>query len=169
MRTRQLSALALVLGALIGLGLYSISSVRATKQEPVKKDLIKKVPEIKSCVSTIEVLKAEIKDQIVEVEVKNIGEIGMTAIALTSAKGREAHTNSLSADFDESKTPIIVLQPEMTTILKMEVANIFKGFPLTISAVMYADGTDEGCTTSLQTLRKLKANDEARARGEHPQ
>lgn len=167
MQIRKQYVLAVLLGMSIGVALYAISLARAksVKQDPPsKKELITSVPEVFSCVKSIRVINKAIRnagtsDAIVEVEVENTGELGIIAISLESHKGRETYSE-IRNTFEADET-LAIIEPHKTATLTMPVANVYIHVPLQIGSVVYVDGTDEGCRSSLKRMRDTKVSHEA--------
>lgn len=167
MQTRQLSALAIALGVLVGLGLYSIGSVRATKQDPVKQDLITEVPDIKSCVTSIKVIKAKIMqpdraNAALVIELENNSDIGIVAISIESKTERETYSEIKNTFGTE--VPLAVIEPHSIHIVRLPLSNIRPGALIEIGSVMYMDGTEEGCQSSLESMRESKLSHENKAK-----
>jgi hypothetical protein len=167
MQSRKQSFFAILLGMSIGIALFTIGYARtkhAKQDPPQQKELITSVPEIISCVKNIKVINKEIKnagrpDATIEVEVENTCDLGIIAISLESAKGRETY-GVLSSTF-EADEPIAIIKPHDTYILTIAASNVFPDVPLQIGSIMYIDGTAEGCSTSLKNMRDSKAMHEA--------
>lgn len=167
MHTHRQYVLAVTLGVSIGLALYAISYAQiqhANQDPPRKKEVITSVPEVVSCVKNIKVLNKGFKDAgspgaTIAVEVENTSEVDIIAISMESIKGKESY-GVLTSSF-EADEPLAVIKPHSTATLTMEVANVFTHVPLQIGSVMYADGTQEGCASSLKNMRDSKAMHEA--------
>jgi hypothetical protein len=167
MQTRHLIALTLTLGVLIGLVFYSISLVGATNQEPVKKELIKNVPEIKSCVSSIRVISAKIKNPerpnaALVVELENTSDIGIIAISIDSKTEKE--TYSVIRNTFGSDKPLAIIEPHSADSVRLELANIRPGAQIEIGSVTYMDGTEEGCSASVESMHQSKLSHEKEAK-----
>jgi len=147
---------------------------KSAKPEPnQKKEVIEVLPEIISCVPSIRIVKAEIKNAkkenaAVEIEIENMSEIGLVAISLDSTKGGVSYSQTKST-FD-SDSPLVIAEPHKTVTLKMEVSNLFPGVPLRIGSVMFANGEEEGCEASIKEMRETRAEHKAQkaAAGKEP-
>ncbi|HJR07720.1 MAG TPA: hypothetical protein VJ842_10700 [Pyrinomonadaceae bacterium] len=168
MHTHKQYVLAVTLGVSIGLALYAISYAQiqhANQDSPQKKEVVTSVPEVVSCVKNIKVLNKGFKDAgspsaTITVEVENTSEVDIIAISMESIKGKESY-GVLTSSF-ESDEQLAVIKPHSTATLTMEVSNAFPHVPLQIGSVMYADGTQEGCASSLKNMRDSKAMHEAK-------
>lgn len=162
MQTRTLNVLFILLGVTLALAVWGVGWSRAKRagQDAVpKKEITISVPEIVSCVNNIRVVKAEIKnpgtpDATAVVEVENTADIGIIAIAMEAAKGRETYGVTHGISFAINKEPMVVIAPHHTDTLTMAIR--FPNTPIQIGGIMYADGTEEGCDSALQTLHELK-------------
>jgi len=164
MKSSKQYVLFILFGILIAAGLYSFNSVRAKiRKQEAKQQAPASVPKVLSCVKGIQIVRSEIEnagrpDASLAVEVKNITETGIVAIAMESTNGKEAYTVTLRSSFQGN--PRAVIESRETGTLRMEVGNIFPNALLRIGGVIYSDGTEEGCGSSLQTLHELKKEDE---------
>jgi hypothetical protein len=176
MKTRTQNFLFILFGLLIGLTVFVASSARAKRaQQDItqKKGSIASVPEIASCVSNIRVVKTEITnaespDAYLTIEVENTSDVGITAIAIETAKGPGKY-QVIRSGFGADKEPLIVIKPHGTNTLIMAVTNVYRGVPLLIGSVMYADGTEEGCGSSLKTVHQVKERELLKKKEATPQ
>lgn len=160
MQTRTQNVLFILLGVVIALTIWCVSWGRTKGAGQVAAQNKRAVPEIVSCVKNIRVVKAELQnpgttDEAVAVEVENTTAIGIIAISIESEQGPENYTVVHSA-FQANAAPTVVLAPQQTDTLLMAV--MFPNAPVRIGAVLYADGTEEGCAPSLKMLREAKAD-----------
>jgi hypothetical protein len=119
------------------------------------------MPEIKSCVEHLKVVKGKLKTrddgtQVAILELENTGYVGVTAFSVETVSGKEKHTITKSA-FSPDKAPLIIIPPQAKK--SIELANLSANSPIRIATVMFADGTEEGCESSLQTMRLVKDRD----------
>lgn len=165
MQFRRQNVLFILLGVLIGLTVFVASSGRNRRAQQgtfEKKEIITAVPEIVNCVSHIRVLTAEITtdrpDGYVTIMVENTSDVGIIAISIESKKGKEGYSvieNTFGTD-----EPLVIIEPHSIHKLRMEVSNIRPGLPIQIGAVVFADGTEEGCTSSLESMHETKSRHE---------
>jgi len=66
---------------------------------------------------------------------------------------------------DEEK-PIVVIQPHGTTTMRMNFGEMTPGAPLVVSAVTYADHTEEGDQASLNRMHRLREHDRIQRKAE---
>lgn len=156
MLSKKQLLLFVVTGVSIGSIAYALTPRNKTpKQDPVEqREIITTVPQIISCPKKLKVIKAEIKDEQVLVDVENTSDVGVIAVSMTTAKGRSAYTVTLRDSFKHPGDPVSVIKPHEIVALTMEVSNVFPGVPLTIDGVLYADGTEDGC--DLKLLHKTR-------------
>lgn len=91
---------------------------------------------------------------LVAVEVENTSDVGIIAISLDSVLDKIEYIVRKSSFGAE--TPIVIIEPHNTHTLTIEASNISPGAHLQIGSVTYADGTEEGCATSLELMRASK-------------
>lgn len=175
MNRRTQKAVFIFLGVSIGIALYGITSgwTKHVSQNPsTQKEKATLIPEVVSCVKNIRVVKAEIQnpqteDATIVVQVENTSELGIIAISLESGKGGKGYA-VLESTF-EADEPIVIIEPHATRILTMEVNNIHPRAPLQIGSVMYVDGTEEGCDSSIKRMHETKTMHESqRAKRKEP-
>lgn len=158
--------LAVLVGVCIGAGLYAISIAKAW---PMNQDSSgqtvthKSPPEVVSCAKNIKILKRTINDvgtpqASVTVEVENTSDLEIIAVSLESKKGKDTFT-VLASTF-EADEPMPLIKPHETFILTMGLSNVSPNVALQIGSVMYLDGTEEGCESSLKTMRISKTHHE---------
>jgi len=158
--------LAILVGVGIGVSLYLIPFTKAWPVNQISSQpraTITSAPEVVSCVKTIRVIETTIKDvgtphATVTVEVENTSDLGIIAVSLESTKGKDTYT-VLTSTF-EADEPTPVIKPHETHTLSMGLSNVFSEVPLKIGSVVYVDGTEEGCESSLKTMRNSKTQHE---------
>jgi hypothetical protein len=163
--TRQ-TALPILLGIVAGVSLSTLNSVRAylAVQDDLQHQIVV-IPEVVSCVERISVVKKGYFDEakkLIAVEVKNDSDKGIIAISLSSKGTKHSYTVTLRTSFEVGAEQQVVLAPQKTAVLRIEVANINKDRPLEIGAVMYADGTAEGCKYFLDLLKEIQLEERTR-------
>ena len=62
----------------------------------------------------------------------------------------------------DQEHPIVVIEPYGTTIVEMAFSAMTPGAPLVVSAVTYADGSEEGNPASLDIMHRIRAHDRAK-------
>lgn len=162
MKTRTQKLFIILIGISVGVVVFGITSIarRRSRQEdsPQKREIVTTLPEIVSCVKKITVVKAELAhsgtpDAAVVLELENNAEVGITAIALATTQERETYEITHSASFNDDGVPKIVIAPHSTSTITMAV--LFPHASIQIGGVLYSDGTEEGCKSSLKTLHQM--------------
>lgn len=97
----------------------------------------------------------------VAVEIKNNSDKEVMAVDLVCGDGAVTK-NGLT----DEENPITVIKPYGTVIVEMTFSEMTFGAPLVVSAVTYADGTEEGDEHSLRIMHKIRDRDRARLRAE---
>lgn len=141
----------------------SIGVVSKSRQQ---KERVYALPQIYSKVKDLEVINATIIDAKtpaarVQLEIWNHSSQAVMSIDLVSGDG--AMTQNAFTDGEHS---VPVIEPYGTTKMEMSFANMTPGAPLVVSAVTYADGTEEGEAESLKMMHKSRERDKARIRSE---
>ncbi len=92
----------------------------------------------------------------VEVEIKNNSKKDVMAVDLVCGDGGITR-NGLT----DEEHPIVVMRPNETTTIRMDFSEMTFGAPLVVSAVTYADGTEEGDKKSLKLMHLAREHDRA--------
>jgi len=82
-------------------------------------------------------------------------------IQVDLACGEGGITRSGINDMHGEEDPIVVIQPGGTTTITMNFGEMTAGMPLVVSAVTYADLTEEGDQSSLKAMHSARAHDKA--------
>jgi hypothetical protein len=153
-----LAALAITLGSLIAFVAFS------KKLEAQRK--VTTPPPAYSKIKDIEVVGAKLINEGtpaagVAVEVRNNSSKAVTAIDLVCGDGAVTK-NGLT----DEQNPLVVIEPFKTTTIEMSFSEMTADAPLVISAVTYADGTEEGDAKSLGIMHKIREHDRQRLQKE---
>ena len=152
-RSRMLFSTAAAL-ALCLAGIVVLS--KSTQQ----KARVNKMPVIFSRVKRLEVVKASIIDTPaagVRLEILNNSPLAVMAVDVVAGEGAITK-NGLT----DQEHPIVVIEPYGTTIVEMAFSAMTPGAPLVVSAVTYADGSEEGDSASLDIMHRIRAHDRAK-------
>jgi hypothetical protein len=152
------------LGIAFGVSLWFCYLVGPTKasQEPQvsRRPILSKLPPIKSCVEHVKVVKAELVNQgdsqVASLELENTAYIGVTSVSIDTIVGK-ANAAVVKSAFSPDKEPLVIIPPGKT--ITMTIGNLSENSRIRIGSVLFSDGTEEGCRTSLETMRKLKESD----------
>ncbi|MCU1267645.1 MAG: hypothetical protein JWM21_3963 [Acidobacteria bacterium] len=162
LKTRSQKLLIILCGVVVGVVVFAITSIarrRSEQNTPAqKRETVTSVPQIVTCVKRLTIVKAELlqsgtPDAALVVELKNEAEVGITAIVLSTTRDRETYEITRSASFSEDGNPKTVIEPHSSG--KMTMALPFPQASIQIGGVLYSDGTEEGCKSSLKTLHGM--------------
>ena len=177
MWTRKQNLFFIVLGALIALAAFVISSGRA--KQPAKapqqnRGSVTSVPKVVCDLTNIIVKEVSIRNEgapeaTVVVKVENNSEIGIVAIGMESTNGEESSGVSLRSSFEGDREPTIVIKPHEVGVLEMPLANVFPDAGVEIGSVIYADGTEKGEARQLKIFHDLKNHEKSAKKMESPQ
>lgn len=152
-------ALAFLLIATIA-GAVVFSKVQQSKSR------VNTMPRVLSKIKNLQVISATVINPDtpaagVAIEIRNNSELAVMAVDLVSGEG--AITKNGLSDEDH---PIVVIPPHGTTIVEMTFGEMTPGAPLVVSAVTYADGTEEGEEEPLRIMHKIREHDKAKMKTE---
>lgn len=155
--------LAILVGVCLGVGLFVITVAQAWPLKNSSRQQGAITPEVVSCVKTIRVVKRTINDAgtphaSVVVKVENMSDLGIIAVSLESKHGKDTYT-VLASTF-EADEPTALIKPHETFSLTMALSSTVPNVPLQIGSVIYLDGTEDGCESSLKTMRNSKTHHE---------
>jgi hypothetical protein len=134
---------------------------QAPKKQWPKEPRVTSMPQVFSKVKNLEVVKAWIEDQDtavpnVAVEIRNNSNKDVMAVDLVCGEGGITRSG-----LTDEEHPIVVMEPHGTTTIRMNFSSMTFGAPLVVSAVTYADGTEEGEEASLRAMHIARAHDRA--------
>ncbi|MFY9619028.1 MAG: hypothetical protein WAM70_17000 [Pyrinomonadaceae bacterium] len=129
----------------------------ASQEKAPKRPFLTELPKIKNCTEHIKLIKAELVDrggsQVAVLEVENEAYVGVVSISVEQLANRERHS-VVPSGFTPDQPPQIVIAPgERMTIT---LGYLSPKAPIRIGGVIFADGTEEGCDSSLKSMRELK-------------
>ena len=161
---RKTLILPVLVGVCLAVGVYTLKSTRARQNTATdqSKQPVLYTQGVTSCAKDIRVIKAEVIDvgtpsSRIEVQVENLSDRGIIAISLEATNGISSYTTTKRSSFKKGM-PVVVIKPHETETLTM--TSPFGDVPLQIGGVLYQDGTEEGCTSSLKTLHEVKESEE---------
>jgi hypothetical protein len=94
--------------------------------------------------------------QAAALELENTAYIGIVSITIDQIANKSKNGVTASG-FTPDKPPIVVIEPGARKTLTL--GSLDETSPIRIGAVMFSDGTEEGCGSSLKTMRELKTHD----------
>lgn len=155
-----LSASILIGAMVVSAGVFSAKTQQPRKQWP-KEPRVTSMPQVFSKVKTLEVVNAWIRDPSsphagVAIEIRNNSNKDVMAVDLVCGEGGITRSG-----LTDEENPIVVIKPHETTTMFMNFGAMTFGAPLVVSAVTYADGTEEGEEASLKSMHSQRAHDRA--------
>ena len=158
MRLRSNILLSVIAGLSIGVGTwFALLRPASGASQDNKRPVLSQLPPIKSCVQHIKVVKAELVNQgdsqAAVLELENEAFVGVVSISVEQIS-HNGKNSVVSSAFQPDKPPLVVIPPgdKKTLIL----GNLESKSVIRIGGVMFSDGTEEGCESSLKAMRKLK-------------
>src|SRR5205807_1161801 len=153
MKTMMFVAIGVCIGSVVWFGL--LGRAQGSQDNPAHQRL-STLPPIKNCTEHIKLIKAELvyqgESQVAALEVENEAYVGVTSISIEQIVNRERHS-IVPSGFTPDQPPQIVIPPGGRQTITL--GNLGKA-PIRIGAVMFADGTEEGCQSSLKSIHELK-------------
>ena len=162
MTIRRLISILVVVGAVASI----LVSVVLSKRQETQRLKVKSVPPAYSKIKDLEVVSVKAVNEGtpaagVAVEIRNNSHKEVMAVDLVCGEGAITK-NGLT----DEENPIVVIKPYGTTTIEMTFGEMSFGAPLVVSAVTYADGTEEGDEQSLRIMHKMRDRDRAKLRAE---
>jgi hypothetical protein len=150
----------LIAASLMSAAAFSAKRQQSKKQWP-KEPRVASMPPVFSKVKNLEVAGSWIEDPgtpaiRAAVEIRNNSDKDVMAVDLVSGEGGIT-LNGL----DDEEHPIVVIKPHDTITMEMPFGAMTFGAPLVVSAVTYADGTEEGEEGSLRAMHLERAHNRA--------
>lgn len=160
MQTRKILAVSMVfgisLGAAVWFGLLR-DAVSASQEKRPARPFLTQLPKIKSCVEHVKVVDAQLVDQagsqVLVVELENQAFIDVVSVSVEQLY-RGGKDSVVSSGFSPDSPPSAVILPGQRR--KMTVANLHSQSLIRIAGVMFSDGTEEGCESSLRDMREVR-------------
>jgi len=150
----------LISASLIGAGVLSAKRQQPTKQEETQ-PRVSSMPPVFSKVKKMEIVRTWIVDPGtaaagVEIEIRNNSNKDVMAVDLVCGEGAITQ-NGLT----DEEHPAVVIKAGGTTTIRMNFGAMTFGAPLVVSAVTYADRTEEGDERSLRAMHLGREHDRA--------
>lgn len=141
----------------------SLTRSNASKSLPIKNGQEKQpqtvatLPLIVSNVKDIEVVKATLKnkgtpDAVASIELKNKSNKAILAVSVETGRPDEAYGVTVNGFSEGDEAPEAVIQPHGFLMVEFSLYNIKPGDPIRVSGVVYADGSEDGEKTALETI-----------------
>jgi hypothetical protein len=149
-------AIGLCIGLVVWFAFLGRTAARAS-QEKSQRPALSKLPEIKSCLQHVKLVKAELVNQgdaqVAVLELENQAYVGVISISVETIVDKSKNS-VVECGFSPDKAPLIIIPPhEKRTI---QIGNLAANSPIRVGAVMFSDGTEEGCDSSVKTMREIK-------------
>lgn len=156
-RSSVLLAVALVFIASLTFGVYSAKKQQPASQQqnPPTKEWLFSIPEVRSTVKELEIVNVRIvrsNTDMPAVAFDVLNKAGRPVMALRIACGNSA----ISQDgLEDEEHPKVIIEPYGT--LNAEMAGELRpGVPIVITSATFQGGTEEGDSTSLEIMRKIR-------------
>jgi hypothetical protein len=158
----------LIAACVVSAGVFSARRQQPKKQWP-KEPRVTSMPQIYSKVKNLEVIRAWIVGQDTDspaasVEIRNNSDKDVVAVDLVCGEGGITRNG-----LHDEEHPVVVIKAHGTTIMEMGFGAMTFGAPLVVSAVTYADGTEEGDESSLKLMHKMRELDRERLKQQRNQ
>ena len=169
-KTKYLLAIGIAILAVISAVAFTKSNrtnlPALSKDRQEKSQTVDTLPLIISQVTGIEVVKATLKNPgtanpIAVLELKNKSKKAVIAVTVEIGEPEEAGGITRSGFKEGDEPPSVVMEPKATTTIELPLNNAKPGEPIRVSGVMYADGSEEGETTALETMHTQKEHDKS--------
>ncbi|MGZ5435854.1 MAG: hypothetical protein ACXWID_04465 [Pyrinomonadaceae bacterium] len=129
----------------------------ASQEKAPKRPLLTELPKIKNCTQHIKLVKAELlmqgDSQVAALELENLAYVGVVSLSVEQLVNRERHS-VVPSGFTPYEPPQNVIAPGGRITITL--GNLGPKAPIRIGGAMFADGTEEGCDSSLKSMRELK-------------
>jgi len=146
------------LGASVWFGI--LKPANGASQERPKRPLLTKLPPIKNCLEHVKLVKAELimqgDSQAASLELENQAYVGVVSISVETIVDK-AKYGVVESGFTPDKPPEVVIPPGGRKTITL--GNLGEKSAIRIGAVTFSDGTEEGCESSLKTMRDVKERD----------
>jgi hypothetical protein len=162
---------------LVGIGMTVLAVVSAiaftkphkTNPLPISKDIQEKnqtvdtMPLIISQVKGLEVIKATLKnkgkaDVAAVLEIKNKTDKPVIAVSVEIGDPEEAGGITVNGYKEGDEPPSVVIEPRGSITVRLSLNNAKPGDPIRVSAVVFADGSEDGEKIALETVHTQKAH-----------
>lgn len=166
LRTYKKTVMFIAIGVCLGLVVWFSLLGRATRasqenfQGKSNRPTLSKLPEIKSCVEHVKLVNAKLGNQgdsqVAVLELENQAYVGVISISVETIVDK-AKYSVVKTGFSPDKEPLIIIPPREKA--SIEIGNLAANSAIKIASVMFSDGTEEGCASSLKTMHEIKDHD----------
>jgi hypothetical protein len=167
MNHRKLNLLAIILGVCVAASIYAaLAHGGKTRQRP-QKTQIQTLPKMTSCVSALKVQSAFFRkpdpnsdSMELVLQLMNDSDTSIVAVSIEWTSKKDHTKQSLVTNSFGADTPKILAAPHSLYEAAIPVNNLPSDASVQVGSVIFADGTEDGCTSSLKDLRELKSKHE---------
>ena len=170
MNNRKLNILAVIFGVCVAATIYAALVHGGKTKQPPQKPHITTLPKITSCLRTLKVQSAFFRKRDpnsdameLVLQLMNNSDTSIVAISIEWTSKKEHTTGRRVTESFEADTPKILVWPRSLYEVAIPVGNIPLDAGVQVGSVVFADGTEDGCTDSLKALRKLKSSYEKKS------
>lgn len=173
-RQRMLFTFAMLLAAsAISLGVFSKVRQEPKSERrgiPLKAEHVATLPPVSSKVKDLQVTGATLLDQgtpqaAIALDIINNSDHAVTSLELVS--GDADDWSGLGIDgFEDPDKPQVAIPPHSLKTFKWFLGEVLEGYPIVISAAIFADGSEDGDRRSLDIMHRDRENNRTKkARG----
>jgi hypothetical protein len=169
-KTKYLAAISV--GILVVISAVALTKSKRTsppappKEKQEKNQTVDTMPLIIYQVKGVEVVKATLEgkgtaDPFAVLEIKNISDKSIIAVSVEIGEPEEASVVNISGFKDGDEPPSVIMEPNASVKALLSLNNAKPGDPIRVSAVVYADSSEEGEKIALETIHTLREHDKA--------
>jgi hypothetical protein len=163
--------IAISVGILVVVSTVALTKSNRTTPIPLKghqetKQTIDIMPLIISQVKDIEVVKATLEDKGTDhpfavLVIKNKSDKPVIAVSVEIGEPEEADGVTVNGFKEGDEPPSVIMEPNASVRALLSLNNAKPGEPIRVSAVVYADGSEEGEKTALETIHAQREHDKS--------
>lgn len=172
-QTRKFNLILLSAAALVLIGGLAISYKAAWPhgghgQQGIKPVTSKEtLPVIISKVKKLEIVGATIlgerqENAVVAIEIKNKSDLAVYFVALSNGDIKDSEYGISQDGLNVEGEPQVVIEPHGTITMNMLLSNLDGRYPIVLSAGGFADGSEEGDESILESIRYRREHDKAK-------
>jgi hypothetical protein len=164
-KTKYLAAIGV--GILVVISAVALTKSKRTsppalsKEKQEKNQTVETMPLIIYQVKGIEVVKATLEGKgtvnpFAVLELKNKSDKPIIAVSVEIGEPEEAGGITTSGFKEGDEPPSVIMEPNSSITVELSLQNAKPGEPIRVSAVVYADGSEEGEKIALETVHSLR-------------
>jgi hypothetical protein len=170
MNNRKLNLLAVILGVVVAATIYAAFVQGGKAKQQPQKPQITSLPKIKSCLRALTVQSAFFREpdpnsdsMELVLQLMNNSDASIVAVSIEWTSKKEHTEGSLVINSFGADTPKILVMPHSLYEVAIPVGNFSPDASVQVGSVVFADGTEDGCTNSLKALHELKSREEKKS------